>query len=82
MMSDKQGIDDIPCICKGNWRSIIKESEPLFGKEFKDGNNVRYRFIGVMHCDDDYYYCMWRNGDIQLLSCVCSIEQGGYSLIL
>jgi len=80
-MTDKQDKAELACICKGNWRTIIKESEPLFGKKFKDTDGDVYVFIGVLHGDDDYYYCMWRKENMSLLSCVGSIEQHGYSLI-
>jgi len=65
------------CICEGNWRNIIHESESLLGKKFKHGGNI-YVFCGVMYGDDDYYYCMWKENDMQLLSCVVSIEQHGF----
>lgn len=75
-------MEDKGCICKGNWRKIIKDCESLFGKKFKDSNDLIYRFIGVMHGDDDYYYCMWRYDDLRLLSCVSSIEKHGFSEII
>lgn len=32
---------NLPCICEGNWRNIIKESEPLMGKVLLDYNGCR-----------------------------------------
>lgn len=72
---------DKGCICKGNWRLIIKESEPLLGSKYIDENGRVYTFIGVMYRDDDYYYCLWRGSDMQLLSCVGSIEMAGYTKV-
>lgn len=69
----------LPCICAGNWRNIIHESVPLFDKKFKHiATGLTYVFIGVMHGEDDFYYCMSRGNDIHFLSCVGSIEQHGY----
>jgi len=71
---------DLPCICKGNWRKIIYDTDPLIGKKFKNNTGDIYILVGVMHGDDDYYYCMWRDNDMKLLTCVGSIEQQGYVL--
>ena len=70
------------CICKGNWRKIIKEFEPLMNKIYiNDRDGQAYRFIGVLHAPDDYYYCMVSmTGEQNLLSCVGSIENYGYEL--
>lgn len=68
------------CICKGNWRAIIKESEPLFNKKFVDDKGDVFVFFGVVHADDDYYYGMYdrRKHTLRLLSCVGSIEGHGF----
>ena len=68
------------CICEGNWRNIIKESEPKFGKTYLNTrNDVVHTFIGVMHCEDDYYYCMMSvEGRLERLSCVGAIEAFDY----
>ena len=73
---------DIGCICEGNWRSIVAESEPLLDKKFRDRDGKEYLFYGVVHGSDDYYYGMLSIGDGKslLLSCVGSIE--GYGLTL
>jgi hypothetical protein len=69
------------CICKGNWRDIIKESEPLFQKKFIDGESREWVFFGVVWGEDDFYYGMWRDdGKVSLLSCVGSIEGHGFVL--
>lgn len=68
------------CICKGNWRKIIKECEGLLGKKFKDKNGDEFTFFGVIHGEDDYYYGMWAIDDTRLLSCVGSLEGHGYEL--
>ena len=71
---------DKECICQGNWRSIVKETEHLIGKRFRDNRGDVYTFFGLVHGDDDYYYGM--NGNrLALLSCVGSIEGHGFELI-
>lgn len=64
------------CICKGNWRKLVSECEPLFGKMYKGYDDQIYSFFGLVHAYDDYYYGMYNVKDksIQLLSCVGSIE--------
>jgi hypothetical protein len=66
------------CICKGNWRAIVKESEQDIGKQYSDRDGKVWTFFGVVHSDDDYYYGMWREGHLNLLSCVGSLALGGY----
>src|SRR3990167_5090926 len=67
------------CICQGNWRLIIKESEPLFGKKFSSGDED-YKFIGVLHAEDDYYYVMMESNGLRyrFLSCVGAIADHGF----
>lgn len=73
---------DEGCICKGNWRAIVKESEPFIDKKFVDTRDGQeYHFIGQIHGEDDYYYGMLRNGGgLMQLSCVGSIEGHGFVL--
>lgn len=72
------------CICKGNWRLIIREFKHLIDHTFTDSKGDQFIFFGVVFGSDDYYYGMSRisgNGDkFQLLSCVGSIETHGYRL--
>lgn len=74
---------DEGCICKGNWRAIVAESEPLLDKKFKNDQGQEYRFFGVVHASDDYYYGMSPVGEgrLMLLSCVDSLEGHGYTLV-
>lgn len=70
------------CICRGNWREIVRETTPLIGKRFRDDRNgLDYHFFGVVHGDDDYYYGMYRAGDLRLLSCVGSIKGHGFTML-
>jgi hypothetical protein len=69
---------DADCICKGNWRAIVKEAEPMIGKEFRNTAGNTYRFFGVVHGEDDYYYGMADKNSVRLLSCVGSIDGHGY----
>ena len=70
------------CICVGNFRQIVKESEPFFDKIFVDSNGVEWRFYGVVWSNDDLYYGMSSciTHAHKLLSCVGSIEGHGFSL--
>lgn len=72
---------DADCICRGNWRAIVKETEPLIGKMFRDQRGDTYRFFGIVHGYDDYYYGMFGRGRLRLLSCVGSIEGHGFEQI-
>lgn len=72
--------NDLKCVCEGNWRSIIHESEPFLDKVYiKDGKECV--FCGIMHCSDDYYYCMSCDGDFTFLSCVGNLESYDYILV-
>lgn len=66
--------NDVACICAGNWRALVKEMEPRIGTRYTDRHGKEWRFAGLLHGDDDYYYCMTRKGKAQFLSCVGSIE--------
>ncbi len=73
--------EELECVCKGNWRIILHEAEPLLGKDFTDGKSI-YRFFGLVHGTDDYYYGMYgRDGKTSLLSCVVNLEGHGFKMI-
>jgi hypothetical protein len=73
------------CICEGNFRNIIKKTESLFGKDFKDANNRIWEFVGVLWASDDFYYVFeLESYDVDMTrycSCCASIEQHGFTLI-
>lgn len=70
---------DAGCICKGNWRQIVKECEGLIGKKYVGDGGVVHTFFGVVHGADDFYYGMSSmRGGVKLLSCVGSIESYGF----
>lgn len=70
------------CICKGNWRLIVKESEPLLDKIYICSMGWEWIFFGIIHGSDDYYYGMWSKElqKLRQLSCVGSIDSHGYKL--
>lgn len=68
------------CICAGNWRLIVRESEPLLDKPFTAPDGDVWHLFGIVHGSDDIYYGMCRNGQIKLLSCVGSLASHGYEL--
>ena len=69
------------CICRGNWRQIVQECEPLLNRKYRTADGKEWRFFGVVHGADDYYYGMCRSGEMQLLTCVGSIESQGFTLL-
>jgi len=70
------------CICKGNWRLLVKKYEPFLNKKYKNEKGKVYTFFGLVHADEDYYFGMVsKNGKMLLLSCVGDIEDFGYTLI-
>src|SRR3990167_2480719 len=72
--------EDNECICNGNWREIVKKTEHLLDKRFRDNLGEEFTFFGIVHGSDDYYYGM-RGKTMRLLSCVGSIEGHGFELI-
>jgi len=76
-----QNILDEECICRGNWRAIVAEVEPLIGETFIDERGDEYTFFGVVHGEDDYYYGMWDrvNRTLCLASCVGNFHTMGYT---
>ena len=70
------------CICKGNWRALVAEMQPLLDRKFRrDIDGTEWTFFGLVYGSDDYYYGMYRPGDMRLLSCVGTMEACGYTLI-
>lgn len=63
------------CICEGNLRLLVKETEGQIGKYFTN-KGIEYKFFGLVIGDDDYYYGMWdiKNQKLMLLSCVGNLD--------
>lgn len=76
---------DPNCVCHGNWRSIVNETQHLLGDEYEcergQWSGRGWYFYGIVHGDDDYYYGMVRNGRHLLLSCVGSIDGHGFKRV-
>lgn len=73
-------MEDEGCICKGNWRLIVKEAEPFLNEPFLDENGKQFIFFGIVHSKDDYYYgVIDQERNVKLLSCVGSLETHGYT---
>lgn len=70
------------CICEGNWRNIIKESDPLIGKWFLDKNGKHWKFQGVLWAEDDFYY-LFRDTSHKCtyITCCVTLEQAGMRLM-
>lgn len=69
------------CICLGNWRRLVKETENLLECKYRGNDGEIYNFFGLVWGKDDLYYGMYRKGQLVLLSCVLAIESHGYKLI-
>lgn len=70
--------EDDACICKGNWRSLVKECEGLYGANFKDDSGRVLSFYGLVHTDEDYYYgFINKKGKNEMFSCVGDFETWG-----
>jgi hypothetical protein len=77
MTDDAEG-----CICRGNWRALVKACEPVLDMRFRDAQGHEYAFFGIVHARDDYYYGMRGVSPdacaLRLLSCVGTIAGHGY----
>lgn len=75
------GMNNVGCICRGNWRDIVNKTENHIGKSFSNSDGEGFLFFGIVHGGDDHYYGMVskKTGHVQLLSCVGSIEGHGFS---
>lgn len=80
MTSENKTHDD-GCICHGNWRELVKESEPFLEKTYRDERGHKFVFVGLINGGDDYYYGMAGEKGFRLLSCAASLEQHGYELV-
>jgi len=67
------------CVCRGNWRELVREVKPLIGDRYKDEKGKVWRLTGLMHAEDDFWYCLTRKRRYKLLSCVTSIENYGFT---
>lgn len=65
------------------WQKIVRENDSQIGQWFNSHDHKLFRFFGIVHGDDDYYYGMWSKKDgLRLLSCVGSIEGHGYTPVI
>lgn len=63
-----------------NWQKLLQENRRYFERQYRDrGGNV-YTFFGLVDDGEDYYYGMFGNGKLRLLSCVGSLETHGFEL--
>ena len=78
------------CVWEGYWREIVADNEKRIGDYYvrKTHNaytdtteTTRWRFSGIVHAEDDFYYLMTRADGSVLLSCVGSIAAHGYEWV-
>jgi hypothetical protein len=78
--------EDAECICKGNWRALVKKCDNRIGNTYRHKGND-YVFYGLVWSNDDFYYGMLRKYPDghrpahMLLSCVGSIEGHGFEAL-
>lgn len=79
----RQALSDLGdgCIRQGNWRLLVKKYEQLIGSTFVDDLGREYKFFGLIHSNDDYYYGMHGKSGARFLSCVGDIEDHGFKQI-
>jgi hypothetical protein len=66
-----------------NWSKLIEEYNDFIGMIYENEHTGElYRFFGLVHSDDDYYYGMYGidGAGLQLLSCVSTPELMGFKL--
>lgn len=61
-----------------NWKELVKDYESLIGNKYLDEEGKEYIFIGLLHGQDDFYYVMWSERTVRLLTCVGVPEQMGF----
>ncbi len=72
---------DQECICRGNWRAIVRDNEANIERRYCSYDSKEFTFFGIVHTNEDYYYGMFDKANgLRLLSCVGSIEGHGYTL--
>ena len=64
-----------------NWKELVEEYDNLIGNTYLDDDGNEHTFIGLLHGQDDYYFVMWRDGKVKLLTCVGIPEQMGFKPI-
>jgi hypothetical protein len=76
-------LEDNECICHGNWRQLVKECTPLFGRQYIDNKGEIFYFVGLVWAEDDLYFEMYSKKTKRTvwLTCVGSIENQGYTLL-
>lgn len=70
-------VNDDECVCKGNWRNLVRDYGPFIGRTFiEPQTGAEYVFSGLIDGADDYYYLLYSNSTknpTYMLSCVCDL---------
>lgn len=59
-----------------NWELLVERYRDKINQKYQDNQGNLYRFFGLVHSDDDYYYGLWdvKNRTLALSSCVGRLE--------
>lgn len=63
-----------------NWNNLVDEYDSQIGKTYLDVYGNEHIFLGLLHGQDDFYYVMWRDGKVTLLTCVGTPDNQGFQL--
>lgn len=59
-----------------NWIKLVEKYEQDIGKLYRSEDGEIYKFFGLVHGDDDFYYGLMevKTGKPFLVSCVAALE--------
>lgn len=70
------------CICEDNWKNLVTGYERYIGRTYVDNEGLEWKFFGLIHGEDDYYYGLSRPGQMTLVTGVCDLNTAPeYSLL-
>jgi hypothetical protein len=70
-------------VSDSNWDLLVEQYYSRITRLYEDEKGKIWRFFGLVHSDDDYYYGMVTlgTGKLQLLSCAGNLESFGLTLV-
>ena len=72
------------CICEGNFRDLIYQYSPYFGKMYINKYSNTFILVGILFAEDDFYYSLYSPTDQRtyLYSCVGDLESYDFELLI